>query len=241
LNTKNIFLFDTETVGLNPRNFIYDIGWHITDRYGNIKKKRNYLIEEVITDGSKMMSAFYAKKIFSFYIPAIDSNKIRLTPFANVMDIMYADLQECKTIAAYNIGFDLAALKNTVEVLQHSWEPVFDDYKKLCLWTFSCQALLSNRNYIKYARKQGWRSKAGNYKTGAEHSYRYITKQPHFIESHTALDDCDIENKIMVEAFKRKKTIPYNKYNCSPWRMVQPAQQLEQMKFARRATQLELF
>ena len=53
----NIFLFDTETVGLNPRNFVYDIAWVITDRFGNISKRRNFLIEEVITDGQKMMSA----------------------------------------------------------------------------------------------------------------------------------------------------------------------------------------
>jgi len=239
--TDSIFLFDTETIGLPPRNFIYDFGWIITDRYGNIKKERNFLIEEVITDGKKMMGAFYARKIFNHYIPALDHNDIKLTPLCDVMRVMYSDLEECTTIAAYNIGFDLSALTNTVDILQHQEPLMLDGLKILCLWNFACNVLLSNKKYQTTARANGWRSKAGNYKTTAEHTYRYITGENNFIEKHTALDDCMIENQIMAASFAKKQTIPYGEFNNAPWRKAQPQEQLDAMRMVRRMKQLEFF
>lgn len=237
--TDKIFLLDTETVGLPPRNFIYDIGWLVTDRYGNISKRRNFLIKDVITDGKKMMGAFFARKIFSFYIPALDSGTIKLFDLSDVQAIMYDDLRHCKTIAAYNLGFDLSALKNTVDICNNQEDLYLDDYKNLCLWSFACRALLPFRTYRKLADAKGWKSKAGNYKTTAEHTYRYITGQTDFIESHTAMDDCIIENEIMKRCFARKKTIPYNMVNCAPWRWVQTPEQLATMR--NYPKQLEIF
>ena len=238
---KNIFVFDTETVGLPPRNFVYDMGWIVTDRKGNIQKKRNFLIEEVITDGKKMMGAFFAKKIFSYYIPALDSGKINLISLNDMQDIMYDDLTECQTVAAYNVGFDLSALHNTVDICNGQQEILFGDFDILCLWNFACEALLSTPTYWKAASTHGWQSRAGNFTTTAESTYRFITGDPKFVESHTALDDCMIENEILKACFAKKKTIPYNKYNNSPWRKAQPPEQLEAMRLIRRLKQLELF
>jgi len=185
----NIFLFDTETVGLNPRNFVYDIGWVVTDSAGMITKKRNFLIEEVITDGKKMMGAFFAKKIFSFYVPALDANKIRLSSLADVQAMMYEDLRACEIVSAYNLGFDLSAMENTLDICGAGESIDFSVFKKLCLWQFACSAILNTPSYHKTARANGWRSKAGNYKTTAEHTYIFLTGEHDFVESHTAIDD----------------------------------------------------
>jgi DNA polymerase III epsilon subunit-like protein len=239
--TDKIFVFDTETVGLMPRNFIYDIGWVITDRFGVITKTRNFLVKEVITDGKKMMGAFFARKIFSHYIPALDNNEINLVSLNDIQETMYNDLESCTTIAAYNIGFDLAALRNTVDICNQQQEVILDDFKILCLWNFACNVLLNSSNYHKMARSHGWQSKAGNFSTTAEASYRYVTGKTDFREAHTAIEDCLIENEIMRVAFSRKQAVPYNVYNNSPWRLAQTPEQLEAMRMVRRLKQLELF
>jgi hypothetical protein len=238
---RNIFLFDTETVGLFPRNFVYDIGWVVTDRLGNITKKRNFLIKEVVTDGSKMMSAFFAKKVFSWYIPALDSGKIGIIGLDDMQQIMYNDLQTCSTVAAYNVGFDLSALRNTIDVCGGQTEILFDDFDILCLWNFACEVLLSTPAYWKAASAHGWQSRAGNFTTTAESTYRFIMDNPKFVEAHTALDDCMIENEILKACMAKRQTIPYNKYNNSPWRKAQTPQQLENMRLVRRLKQGELF
>lgn len=234
----NIFLFDTETVGLQPFNFVYDIGWLITDKQGNIQQRRNFLVREVLTDPKRMMSAFFAKKIFSYYVPALDNGKIRLTPWETILHIMYEDLKDCDVVAAYNIGFDLAALRNTTDILNHGEEILLDDFKILCLWNFACRTLLSSRNYRGVARANGWLSSAGNFKSSAECVYRYITGEHNFIESHTALDDCLIENEIMTRAFARKGKIPYDEYNNNPWTQIQLPGFLSRYRWGK---QLEMF
>lgn len=233
-----IFLFDTEAVGLQPFNFIYDIGWIITNKQGEISQRRNFLVREIITDGKKMTGAFFARKIFSYYIPAINSGKIRLVSWETIFNIMYEDLKECSTIAAYNIGYDLAALRNTANILNYGEEIIFDDLNILCLWNFACRSILNSRNYRKTARKNGWLSPSGNFKSSAECAYRYVTNQRNFIESHTALDDCLIENDIMKTAFSRKGKIPYNEYNNNPWTKIQLPGFLSRYRWGK---QLEMF
>jgi|19_taG_2_1085344.scaffolds.fasta_scaffold05251_7 hypothetical protein len=234
-----IFLFDTETVGLNPLNFVYDIGWFITDQLGNVTKRRNFLITEVITDGKKMMGAYFAKKIFSFYIPALDENKIRLTSLADVQAMMYEDLRECEIVSAYNLGFDLSAMENTLDICGAGECINFDAFKKLCLWQFAASTILNTPTYHKVARANGWRTKSGNYRTTAEHTYRFLTGQNDFIESHTALDDCVIENEILKAAYAKHKKIPYDVL-APAWRIAQPPEQLEAMKTVRRMKQLDM-
>lgn len=61
--SKNTFAtIDTETVGLEGH--VYDIGYCIHDKRGNIALERNWLVEENFTNPKKMMGAFYAGKQF---------------------------------------------------------------------------------------------------------------------------------------------------------------------------------
>jgi len=196
---QKIFLtLDTETVGLPPKNFVYDVGYTIHNKAGEIFAARSFLVRDVITDPKKMMSAFYAKKIFSFYIPALDEGTMKL----------------------WDANFDIRDMNSTNALLKGA--PIIPrPVDRLCIWNFACNVLLNRPTYHAMADANGWRSRAGNVRTTAEHTYRYITGLTDFIESHTALHDAEIETDILTRCFAQKKTIPYNELPAMPWQIAQ--------------------
>lgn len=217
---KNVIIvIDTETADLTGN--IYDIGWIICDRKGKHLAQHNALVREIMTDGDKMMGAFYSKKVFSHYVPMLDDGRIALDSWSNIVSIMREHIVEygVTTIAAYNLGFDMRALRNTNKALAN--QPVLpsSSFKLLDIWQFACETKLSSWAYRTTARQLGWVSDAGNIRTGAEYAYRFCSDNHGFIEDHTALSDCEIEVAILAECFRSKKKIPYGKVNMSPWRI----------------------
>ena len=220
---QKIFItLDTETVGLKPRNYVYDFGYTIHNKAGQIFERRNWLISDVVTNPNLMMGAFYAKKIFNYYIPALDAGRISLIGWRDMADILAADIidYDARVIAAYNAPFDIGAVRATNALLNNG-AIVPKPVDMLCIWNYACRVLLSRPSYWKIAKAQNWISDSGNYRTTAEHTYRYITGDFNFIESHTALDDAERETDILAKCFAQKKKTPYNDLNSIPWRIAQ--------------------
>lgn len=93
--------------------------------------------------------------------------------------------------------------------------PLFD------LWGLSCKYLLNNDDYKTQCINNKWTTASGKFfKTSAEMTYRYITNDSDFIESHTALEDAIIESEIFSEILRRTK----NKFDIGimyfPFRML---------------------
>lgn len=66
------------------------------------------------------------------------------------------------------------------------------------LWGLATTHLLNNVTYKNNCLKHGMLTNSGVYfKTSAETSYRYLCDKYDFIESHTALDDAEIESYIL--------------------------------------------
>jgi hypothetical protein len=61
-------------------------------------------------------------------------------------------------------------------------------------------------------------------RTTAEKVYSYLSGNPDFIESHTALHDAQIETEILHRLLARKTPIPYNVLDHMPWRKAQKRQ-----------------
>jgi hypothetical protein len=78
--SKSIMVLDTETCDL--KGHVYDVGYTITNRRGLIRQNRNWLVEEIFTDATKMMGAFYARKLFTHYAPMLQAGEIEITPWA---------------------------------------------------------------------------------------------------------------------------------------------------------------
>jgi len=221
MNTKEIILvLDTETCDLVGN--VYDVGYTITNKKGEILKTYNALVSEVFTNAKAMMGAFYAKKMFTHYAPMLNDNLVKLESWATITAQINADCSEfgVTTVAAYNAGFDLRAMANTHKQLGFSGKILKNAVKVLDIWQFACETKLSQKAYKKLALSRGWVSPAGNIKTGAEFAYRYTSQNPDFIEDHTALSDAIIETQIMTACFAQKKRIPYGIINAQPWRIV---------------------
>lgn len=222
IKQKTILTLDTETVGLQPVNFVYDLGYIIHNKKGEVKQTRSFLVKEIITDGNKMMGAFYAKKIFSYYMPALDSGAVKLVAWSDIVATIAADVIEhdVDIIAAYNANFDIGALRATAKVL-NTGKILPRPVDLLCIWEFACNTLLNRRGYHSVAAANEWISEAGNVRTTAECTYRFITGEHDFVESHTALHDAKIETHILTKCFASKKKIPYNSLAYMPWQQAQ--------------------
>ena len=134
---KNVILvLDTETCDLQGN--VYDVGYTIAYKDGEIIAQYNSLVEEVFTDAKKMMGAFYAKKLFTHYAPMLDRGEISLSPWAGIVEKMQSDIAEfgVNILAAYNLGFDRRVMRQTNNLLGNG-EPICPKLQQLDLWQFA--------------------------------------------------------------------------------------------------------
>tara|TARA_S200002703_G_scaffold151321_1_gene150563 strand:+ start:2305 stop:2985 length:681 start_codon:yes stop_codon:yes gene_type:complete len=224
ITRKNVILtLDTECSGLADP--VYDIGWVIHDKAGKVAVERQFFVREVITNPDRMIKAYFARKIFTDYIPMLDAQVARLTDWADIAAELADDMRtyEVNVISAYNLGFDVRAMRITNDLFGNVDKIVPQSVKILDLWQFSCEVLLNTPTYKEMARANGWVTPKGNIQTSAEMSYRFITGDTDFIEAHTALDDAQIETEIAARCFAKKRRIPYGVMNAHPWRIVNAA------------------
>ena len=217
---KIIMVLDTETADLTGS--VYDVGYTITNKRGEIILSRNWLVEEIFTDAKKMMGAFYAGKIFTHYAPMLQRGEIRLAPWLEIVETMRGDILEhsVNILAAYNLPFDTRVMRNTHSALGYTDKVLPHSLDTLCIWQFACETKLNTRLYKELAISKGWVSEAGNIRTGAEYAYRFCAGDWGFIEDHTALSDAIIETEILARCFATGAKIPYNKKSAMPWRIV---------------------
>ena len=223
ISAKTIMVLDTETVGLEGH--VYDVGYAITNKRGDIALERNWLVEENFTNPKKMMGAFYADKLFTHYAPMLERGEMVRLPWMDIIEQLRSDIMEfdVDVVCAYNLAFDRRVIRQTPELLGDGSKVLPQMVDLLDIWRFACETKLSQVAYSRIARAQDWVSDAGNIRTGAQYAYRFCSGDFGFIEDHTALSDARIETEILAECFRQKKRVPYNqikdKYSATPWRI----------------------
>lgn len=214
-----VMVLDTETA--DKSHAVYDVGYCIATAKGEILQERTFLVDEIFTDGQRMMGAFFASKLFSHYAGMLQHGEIALTPWDVIVEHMRYDhyAHNVNIVAAYNLAFDRRAMLKTHKLLGHNC-PILRPSKMLDLWQFACEAKLNTATYKQLAIEQGWTTDAGNIRTGAEYAYRFCSGDWGFIEDHTALSDARIEVEIMASCYAAKKKIPYGILGSAPWKIV---------------------
>ena len=223
ITKKSIMVLDTEACDLAGN--VYDVGYTITNRKGEVLSTFNALVLEIFTDASKMMGAFYAKKLFTHYAPMLNRSEVALMPWADIVAQIRYDmaLYNVNVVSAYNLGFDRRVMRQTDALLRggNGQNPIIEKGVELLdIWQFACETKLSQVTYKELARSRGWVSAKGNIRTGAEYAYRFCAGDHGFIEDHTALSDALIETDILAACYACKKTVPYGIINAQPWRIV---------------------
>lgn len=218
MSRKKVYaIFDTETVG-GKEKLIYDLGLVIAEKTGNSLTEKRWIIQETMTIPNIARQAFYGAKIHTFY------KGMATVPFAQARREFneLLDNYNVTTITAYNLEFDKSALRDTLEFTGNSSHKFLARRIEFFdLWGAACNSIFQHKNFQKTAVTNGWVSKAGNFRTNAETAYRYVTKDFQFEESHTALEDAQIETVILQQILRQKKRITRNEIVSQPWRKVQ--------------------
>lgn len=211
---KYYMVLDTETCPIDrerqdvtPENMlVYDIGYAIVDKKGNVYRTGSYIISDVFFKEfySKMQSSYYAEKIPN-YMQDIGENKRKVKSWSEISFILREVIQEFKVaaIVAHNARFDFGALKNTKEYLnQYAMLPFMTWYDSLKM---ARSVVAEMSTYKQFCYDNRYLTKTGKCKLTAEVLYRFIKNDITFIESHTALEDCIIEKEILAYCFKQHK------------------------------------
>jgi len=231
---QKVFLtMDTETTGLASRSFVFDFAYVIATR-NKIILERKFLVREVITNPRIMLGALYNKdwrammggKLFTHYIPGLNNSTLKIHGWREVLDQLRDDIltYNVDVFVAYNLPFDLNAMQKTHNMVVEK-QLDFSRLTLLCLWEFSCVTVCREQTYHnlcwQLGKDAGWITPANNIRTNAEKVYAYLTGNFDFVESHTALEDAQIETEILQRLLAKKRGIPYNVVQGWSWRKAQ--------------------
>lgn len=222
---KEMYLvIDTETCNTLEQPLVYDIGYAICDRFGDIMIERSFVVAEIFLDCKDVMkSAYYAEKIPQYW-EDIKNGTRELKSLFNIRKQIKADMKKynVRKVGAYNMGFDRRALNNTIRYCSKSFLRWFFPFgtEYFCIWHMACQVVMNTTSYVKFAVQNGFVSDAGNIQTSAETCYRFLKDEPNFMESHTGLEDVRIEVEILAECYRKHKKMEKS-INSACWRIVQ--------------------
>lgn len=223
----NILLLDTETVNRSESfsiygNNVFDLGFLVVDEKSlEVLVQYNELIAETYRDKNLMKNYVFSQEKLDWY----ETSRLSVAAIENINKTIQeiVELYNVSSIAAYNINFDIGAIKHTWE--KHGLKTfILDGMKIIDIYHMACQALKGNDNYIVACVENGRVSPKGNVNSNAEAVYSFITNNSSFKESHTALEDCIIELEIYKWVLEQEKNLGSSfteKPNPSCWRLVQ--------------------
>ena len=221
---KYIMVLDVETTNNNMEKgaindgLVYDIGFVIIDKKGNIYAKRSFAVKDIFDWQELMASAYYKNKLPKYYekIKNGEMEKISIWQARKRIKtaIKYFNIKE---VYAYNASFDYRTLNNTVRFLSGSGCRWFFPYgTQICdIWNIACQTLGQQKTF----QWENVRNKNNNLITNAERMFGYC-EQLDFKEEHTGLADAIVESQILARCFASHKKID-KKINHYCWKLCQ--------------------
>ena len=221
---KYIMVLDTETTNNNMESrfndgLVYDIGFTIADKKGNVYAKRSYAVKEIFDWTELMDTAYYKNKLPKYY-EKLAKGEMKKETIWNIRKAIKTAMEyfNITEVWAFNANFDLTTLNNTVRYLSGSGCRYFFKYgTEICdIWHVACQTLGLQKTF----QWENVRNDKGNLITNAERMFGYIIQDETFEEEHTGLADAEIETKILARCLASHKSID-KKINRACWRIPQ--------------------
>lgn len=224
MNKKKYLVLDVETANSTEDALVYDVGYAVCDREGNIYEADSFIVSDIFFHEAELMNtAYYAEKIPQ-YLEGIEQKAFKVRSFYQIRAILKSAMarHEVEAVCAYNANFDYSALNTTERWLTKSKYRYFLPYgtKVFCIWHMACQTICMQKSYVRFCLENNLVSASGNIKTSAEAVYAYMTKNADFDESHTGLQDVLIEVQIMAHCFRQHKRMDKT-INRMCWRIPQ--------------------
>ena len=211
---------DTETAntiqdenGLDMTNVLfYDLGFQLIDSHGRTYgKKFSFVNSDIfIHEAELMQSAYYAKKIPQYRQDIAEGKRILANTYEirKVLCELVAEY-DCKFVCAHNARFDYNSLNNTQRWTTKSRFRYFLPYGLEWWDTLKMARSVMGKmpTYQRFCAENGYTTKTGKPRFTAEICYRFITKDNTFVESHTGLEDVEIETEILRYCHRQHKAM----------------------------------
>ena len=197
---------------------VYDLGFSIIDKKGNIYAKRSFAIKEIFDWKELMDTAYYKNKLPKYYERLTKGVMEKISIWEARKRIKSAiEYFGIKEVYAFNANFDYTTLNNTVRYLSGSSCRWFFPYgTQICdIWHIACQVLGTQKTF----QWENVRNSNGNLITNAERMFGYC-EQIDFEEEHTGLADAIVESQILARCLSSHKSIN-KKINRASWRIQQ--------------------
>ena len=212
-----VIVLDTETANticegkkMDMSNvLVYDCGWAIVDTHGGVYLERSFINRDIFVYERELMeSAYYARKIPQ-YVEEIRNGQRIMASTYEIRQQMLEDmaLYGVTEAVAHNARFDYNALNITQRYTTKSafryWFPygteIWDTMK------MARDVIHNMPTYRKFCEENDLLTANGRLSTTAENLYRFIINNPDFEESHTGLEDVQIEREIMWYCYRQHK------------------------------------
>jgi DNA polymerase III epsilon subunit-like protein len=206
---KFYMVLDTETANGLDDPLVYDIGFAIIDKKGQVYLEKSFVIYDTfVLMKDLMQTAYYAGKIPQ-YEEDLKNGKRKLVTLATAQSIIAYNLKKfnVSAVIAHNMRFDYNALNTTLRYLTKSQKRYFLPYNTTiwCSLAMARTTIGKQKTYRLWCKENGYVTRNNQPRLTAEILYRYITDNNDFIESHTGLEDVLIEKEIFAHCTRQHK------------------------------------
>ena len=190
----------------------YDIGFQLIDSHGRTyNKKFSFVNSDIFEHEAELMqSAYYAKKIPQYRQDIVEGKRILANTYEirKILCELVAEY-DCKFVCAHNARFDYNSLNNTQRWTTKSRFRYFLPYGLEWWDTLKMARSVMGKmpTYQRFCAENGYTTKTGKPRFTAEICYRFITKDNTFVESHTGLEDVEIETEILRYCHRQHKAM----------------------------------
>lgn len=109
---------------------VYDIGWVIIDRQGEIVKKENFLVQETFFVPNVFNTAYYCEKR-PIYLDLLQKREIEAACWNDIVERLMEDLETVDITTAYNATFDFKkAIPFTERYIGHLYSVDYNIWEK---------------------------------------------------------------------------------------------------------------
>lgn len=206
-----ILMLDTETANELETPLCYDLGFSVVDLdNGKAIEKHSYVVADIFCDKDLMASAFFGDKIPQYWAD-IKAGKRMLRKWSTIRAIVREVMTQydIDTVVAHNARFDYSSTATTQRYLTCSKWRYFFPYgtKFVCTLKMSREVFGKDEDYIAFCEKYNYLTKQNKPRLTAEIVYRYLTNDNEFVESHTGLEDVEIETEILLACLERNPEV----------------------------------
>lgn len=109
---------------------IYDLGWQVIDRKGNVYSRKSFIITEIFSVPDIFNTAYYASKR-PIYLERLKNGETILTNWNTATNELVRDMQKVEAVGAYNSMFDFKkAIPFTELYINQLYSPSFFKWRK---------------------------------------------------------------------------------------------------------------